>query len=113
MRYWSLMLNPMRGNSEEMHVIACATNPDILLAFIERETVEPYSDSASGIPDSFTGDLRVWNKNFRKGGPLEWYNPIEHCLGFGGGIQEMGSKEEYLKIHSDKWDNYINKYEIK
>lgn len=60
---WVLMLNDMRSsNIENMFPVCRAESYDALLAFVDREKVDPYRDGP-------------WGKNFRVGGPLEWYNP--------------------------------------
>lgn len=60
---WILRLNDMRApRIEQVEPVAKAQNPDALVALMHRERVESYTDGK-------------WNKEFRRGGPLEWYNP--------------------------------------
>lgn len=60
---WVLQLNRVTMAHVEDLIPACRANSkEELKAFLEREKVEPYRDGQ-------------WGKNFRKGGPLEWFNP--------------------------------------
>lgn len=73
--HYILVLNPMTSNTETTQVFG--PFPDLLAvkAFYEGEKVEPYRDEG---PDFFgAGNTKTYNKTFRKGGPLEWCNPIE------------------------------------
>lgn len=63
MKLWVLCLNDMRfGNIESLAPVCRAETEAELVAFLESEKVEPYRDER-------------WGKAFRKGGPLEWFNP--------------------------------------
>jgi len=55
---------------EYLNNVCRAETKEALKAFIEREKVEGYSDGEA--ENSFN---RKWGKSFRKGGPLEWFNP--------------------------------------
>lgn len=60
---WILCLNDMRAPQVEILRPVCrAETREQLDDFIERERVASYSDGH-------------WNKNYRRGGPLEWFNP--------------------------------------
>jgi hypothetical protein len=59
---WALQLNPMTANAEQIVPVAVAETEQDILALLERETVEPYTDGQ-------------WRKAFRQGGILEWFNP--------------------------------------
>lgn len=61
-RVWGLVLNPMRGRTEAQQLIAVSDIKDEILAFWRAEKVEPYKDGE-------------WQRAYRAGGPLEWYNP--------------------------------------
>lgn len=61
-----LQLNDMRGRPELLTPIARAEVVDDLVAIMDREKVEPYSDP--------TKPGGAWTKHFRNGGPLEWFN---------------------------------------
>lgn len=69
MRAFVLVLNDMRSPKIEIVRPAVrADTPEELVAFMERERVEPYREP-TGYLDG------TWYKVFRKGGPLEWFNP--------------------------------------
>jgi hypothetical protein len=86
---WVLILNDMRGRCEDMRPVARAETKEALLAFLEHERVEPYKDDGMHTIVHDTDTLAqmaggpvvekipqyYWNKTFRKGGPLEWFNP--------------------------------------
>lgn len=60
---WILQLNDMRyPKSEYLKPVCRADTAEEILALIERETVPTYRDGH-------------WQKSFRAGGPLEWFNP--------------------------------------
>lgn len=64
---WVLYLNDMRGpKSEVLTPAAWAESRQALEDLVERELVAGYVDSRPP---------REWSKNFRTGGPLEWFNP--------------------------------------
>ncbi len=75
---WVLMLNDMRSSKAEiLEAVAKAETKEQLEAFIERERVEPYSDPIENPREdtAYAAFPKSWGKTFRKGGPLEWYNP--------------------------------------
>ena len=58
-----LNLNHMRSaRVENLSPVCWSENPEDFRDLIKREQVEYYRDEN-------------WGKNFRKGGPLEWFNP--------------------------------------
>lgn len=59
---FALILNPMQGRCEEQRVIAASDSREELKAAWDAEKVEPYRDGQ-------------WYRSYRKGGPLEWFNP--------------------------------------
>jgi hypothetical protein len=82
---WILFLNDMRmAHSEDTTPVARADTKEELEALMVREKVEPYTDP-SGLPptspetepsaSSYRCNSQTWHKSYRKGGPLEWYNP--------------------------------------
>ncbi len=75
---WLLFLNDMRFSKIEQVVAVCkAATKEELKAFIARETVAPYSDPVESPREdtAYACFPKHWGKSFRKGGPLEWYNP--------------------------------------
>lgn len=75
---WILDLNPMRGRFEELHTVARADSREALDQYIERERVPDYEEHEDlgymAVPSG-----KRWVKRFRKGGPLEWYNPPDRA----------------------------------
>lgn len=62
-KVFKLMMNPMPSNFENFRIVALSYDEDKLKEFVENEKVEPYKDGK-------------WHKTFKKGGPLEWMNPM-------------------------------------
>lgn len=58
-----MRLNDMRAPKIEYLTVVCMGTLEECRALIDRESVDWYSDGN-------------WGKSFRKGGPLEWYNPV-------------------------------------
>ena len=85
-----LRMNPMRGRAEDIKIIIASLERERVVNFYNEQLVEPYTEEGS---PSFPvhGDKYLWRKTFKKGGPLEWFNPIDlnkvdHA--FGHGISE-------------------------
>ena len=76
---FGLVLNPMRGRMEEQRLIAVSEYRSEIEALLSGERVEPYRDEN-------------WNKTFRAGGLLEWFNPptfLDRVDEWGHGIIEL------------------------
>ena len=75
-----LQLNDMRiSNAESLTLVARAETQEKLKRLMTREEGEGYRDGQ-------------WAKVFRRGGPLEWYNPPL----FGGAqIMNVGSADDW------------------
>ncbi len=108
MRYWGLYLNPMRGRCEEKHCIAVSDNREALEALLNDNRVDRYNHKEG---DGTHPTDHVWNKCYRQGSRLEWYNPPEDC-GQGYGILDLGTREEYMQRHAENWDSFINEYRM-
>jgi|GEM_PF-6461694 len=75
-----LQLNDMRSsNIENLCPVARAETAQELERFMEDEIVEAYRDGG-------------WGKQYREGGPLEWYNPP---YSFDQNIVDVGSADEW------------------
>lgn len=76
---YRLLLNPMMGGVEQCVEILTAETMAEIKAFYDSQLVEPYSDEG---PDCYqfgsTPQTKTYHKSFRKGGPLEWYNPLSN-----------------------------------
>lgn len=83
---WILKLNDMRMPQIEMgHHVCRALSREAIIELLERERVTPYRDGE-------------WSKVYRKGGPLEWCNPVDapeyRDEYLGQGIIEIISEDE-------------------
>jgi hypothetical protein len=82
---WILYLNDMRSSHvEDVQPIARSDTQEELQALMNKEKVEAYSEPTELPPTSpesepsnydYRANSRTWVKSFRKGGPLEWFNP--------------------------------------
>lgn len=72
-RIYALVLNMMRDRTERADVVAVS---DSLLELQEWEAAQreatPYDDLGTS---GFDGSPQTFRKVYKKGGPLEWYNP--------------------------------------
>jgi hypothetical protein len=76
-RWFVLGLNDMRSSSVgRVRPVVRAREAEDLRQLLASERVEPYLDEDAGA---------MWNKTFRRGGPLEWKNG----LALVGGIVEV------------------------
>lgn len=70
-----LMLNDMRdAHSEHLVPVACFKSLDEIFQFLKAQHVGSYSDGVDGECGHYGGGV-AWNKVYRAGGPLEWFNP--------------------------------------
>lgn len=83
-----LKLNPMQGRCEAMRIVGWSDDREVLVRFLEAERVEPYRDGQ-------------WLKQFRKNGPLEWFNP-----GGDGDIENVGEFEDWIADAKAKWRRF-------
>lgn len=68
MAIYILWLNDMRASKvEHLEPVCWAETREGIDDLLTREKVEQYSDPMAG------GGF--WGKGYRKGGPLEWFNP--------------------------------------
>jgi hypothetical protein len=73
MTIYQLVMNPMRDRAESMRVVADGSK-EYLVNLWKENVCEPYTDS--DVPNAFFPDAKwTWRKQFKKGGPLEWFNP--------------------------------------
>ena len=71
---WILFLNDIRDpKPESVKAVFRAENKDELQALVAREAVAPYEEAIEHMWGK--GKVPTHSKSFRKGGPLEWYNP--------------------------------------
>ena len=72
--------DPKTSQVETMDAIARAETKEELEQFMENEKVDSYKDGQ-------------WVKAFRRGGPLEWYNPPWRC---DRTIIDVGGADEWV-----------------
>lgn len=72
-----LVLNPMMSNTENGQEFGPFNTLQELKDYYQRELVEPYTDEG---PNTFDGGTKKYRKTFRKGGPLEWMNPVHEFI---------------------------------
>lgn len=96
---WVLRLNDMRAPQIEIMTFVCrAERREDLEALLQRELTTPY-----------TTDDR-WNKVYRQGGPLEWFNPPWQDE---SAIVDVGTREQVVELaarNADAWyvDNILS-----
>lgn len=88
---FNLVLNPMQGNIEGYKRFGVFLTREEAIAFYQAEVVESYRESG---PSTFGPGDKTYLKHFRKGGPLEWFNPLteaefEQQNSFGHGLEEV------------------------
>ena len=100
-KVYMLVLNNMRGNTEDTNVAAVSYDKEILIDWYKSQLApEPYIDE--DVP-SFPchGSSHKWSKVFKKESLLEWYNPcasLDTIDGYGVGmhshwVEEFGLEE--------------------
>ena len=94
-----LVLNPMTGNTEQGAEFGPFPTRDAALAFYNGEKVENYSEEG---PNMFGPEKKKYQKAFRKGGLLEWMNPLhptelEQPGIFNHGIHEVVTKLDAIQ----------------
>jgi hypothetical protein len=98
-RVYALVLNMMRDRAERADIVAASDSLDELKAFESGERVEPYSDPGYS---GFDGGSQTYRKAYRKGGPLEWYNPpdsMDHAdPDFGHGVIVLEMKPRWVRV---------------
>jgi hypothetical protein len=91
--FYALYMNDMRSSNIEMRSFVCwSRSREALEKLLEDERCEPYSD------DSPREGHHRWAKSYRKGGPLEWFNPIDphYAMIYGHGIQNLTDQLERM-----------------
>lgn len=98
-KIYKLVLNPMRGNTENASMVAIAYDKSRLLNWYEEQrATEAFVEVGSGSFECH-GDTHNWHKTFKKDSPLEWFNPMdsEQPNHYGHGIQEEWTTEEAIQ----------------
>lgn len=87
---FGLLLNPMRGNTEEVRLICVSDYRNEIEELLKAESVEGYGDPGAS---SFGLGPTTWCKVYRQGGPLEWFNPP-------GGVHDQTG---IIELRRDGW----------
>lgn len=74
-RYY-IRLNPIMGKMEDIQHVGEFNTMEEALAFYNGEKVEPYQELGPDHYDPIAGTTKMYLKHFKKGGPLEWCNPL-------------------------------------
>ena len=107
-KLYKLILNPMRGNTENADMVAIAYDKNKLIDWYKSqfapEVWKDYGENsfpAKGGMGGYENSNHCWRKAFQKGSKLEWHNPINSFdansmegIGYGHGIQEEWTTEE-------------------
>lgn len=99
-KIYKLILNPMRGNTENGSIVAISFERQKLVDWY-NSLLAPEAYAEIGTP-SFDchGDSHKWHKTFKQGSELEWFNPCEDGFEpnhFGHGISWQWTTEEAAK----------------
>lgn len=71
-----LALNRMFSKSEEVHIVVASLSKEKIEEFYKDQLApEPYDDPDDSENQEWKD--KVWRKTFKKGSPLEWFNPID------------------------------------
>ena len=96
-KVYLLVMQPMTGNAENTSLEAASFEKQKLIDWHNEQKVELYNDEG---PDNFGDGSKCYRKQFRKGGPLEWMNPIDTPYfspgTWGHGIHEQWIEEENI-----------------
>ena len=101
-KLWFLILNHMRGNTENGTCVASSYDKKKLIDW-HNSQLAPAPYEKEGSP-SFEchGDSHRWHKVFIEGGPLEWFNPCDNFDGpdhYGNGLKfEWGLQDMIERV---------------
>lgn len=101
---WVLQLNMMRNRTESRTAVAFSESKEKLEAFVAGERVEPYGDE--GFSD-FGGHGTTFQKVFRKGGPLEWFNPPESLFGDDAFV-DIGTEDDWAGRARERFHAFVS-----
>ena len=92
-KIYKLILNRMTGRFEDTSMVAIAYDEEKLKDFYDEELVERYKDEN-------------WSKTFRKGGPLEWNNPLEWSS-YSGIYEEWTTQDQIENFMNNSFNGTI------
>lgn len=98
-RVYGLVLNMMRDRMERADLVACSDSLEELKQFEAGERVDEYVDGGFS---GFDGGSQKFRKVYRKGGPLEWYNPPDSMdradPDFGHGVIVLEMQPRWTRV---------------
>ncbi len=103
---WALSLNPMRGKPEERIPVARAATKEALEQYMERERVPTYQDV--GEHPNYPGPY-TYQKVFRRGGPLEWYNFPFQPEPAANHFQEIPNESMWVENARAEWQQQVGR----
>lgn len=98
-KVYRLILNPMRGNTEDAITVAISYEKQKLINWYNSQlATEVYVKE--GLPSfEVHGDSHRWHKTFREGSDLEWYNPCYDNFEpdrYHHGISSLWAQEQHI-----------------
>lgn len=98
-KVFALCLANMRGGVDKANPVASFDDLQKLKSYYASQLAgAPWTDEASPDYPDYFGVSHPWNKVFKKGSPLEWYNPAHNLevsnwqdVAFGGVVEQWGS----------------------
>ncbi len=76
-KIYRLLLNPMRGKTEGIELVAVAYDKQNLIEWYNSQKAEKLIEDVGTPSFKCHGDSHTWHKTFKIGSPLEWFNPID------------------------------------
>lgn len=95
-KIYYLVMNPMTDRTESSKIVLMSESIDRLINYYADNFVEYYKDDN-------------WSKSFRKGSPLEWYNPLSSLRENETNHWGHGLKSEWID-ESAYFNEIKNKY---
>jgi len=97
---FKLILNPIHERCEHGQIVVISTDRDKIIEFYNNELV-PGGYTDEGI-NAWDNSVKIWHKQFRRNGPLEWFNPVSDIL---NGLDMHHHGISYEWIEEDTYHN--------
>ncbi len=104
----ALILNNMRGNTEDRALVAWSQDEEALRRFEAQERVPAYHDP--GIC-AFSGGEKTFVKVYKKDGPLEWFNAADDPIYLtqpDGGFVVLHHPQRVITDALDRYAQWLN-----
>ena len=103
-----LYMNPMMGRTEDVRSIKRFPSIEAARQFYDGEMVPSYQDEGR---NAFGwGGSKTYCKSFKKGGPLEWYNPLYGKWWLGRDHYGQGLLKEFSEEHPERPNGHPSNY---